>query len=126
MVEINTVIHADCLDVMREMPDKSIDLVLTDPPYGVDKAKWDNFVGIEYYNEISRVAKRVLFLGSNDLFFNLSDRKERRNSCHRPWRTSGKWYMKNIFFSNSCFYFQHIPSSPLPIFRHFDTAPQIL
>ena len=31
----NTVIQGDCLDVMKSMPDKCIDLVLTDPPYGI-------------------------------------------------------------------------------------------
>ncbi len=31
--------HGDCLDVMKEMPDKSVDLVLTDPPYGVGRDK---------------------------------------------------------------------------------------
>lgn len=30
---INTVICGDCLDIMRDMPDNSVDLVLTDPPY---------------------------------------------------------------------------------------------
>ncbi len=30
---IDTVICGDCLEVMRDMPDKSVDLVLTDPPY---------------------------------------------------------------------------------------------
>lgn len=29
------VIHWDCLDVMKQMPDNSVDLVLTDPPYGM-------------------------------------------------------------------------------------------
>lgn len=33
---INKVIHGDCLEVMKQLPDKSIDLVLTDPPYGMD------------------------------------------------------------------------------------------
>lgn len=32
----NTVIQGDCLEVMKDIPDKSIDLVLTDPPYGVN------------------------------------------------------------------------------------------
>lgn len=31
----------DCLEIMKEIPDKSIDLVLTDPPYGRNKADWD-------------------------------------------------------------------------------------
>ena|SRR3990167_1316922 len=33
---INKVIHGDCLEVMKDMPDKCVDLVLTDPPYGID------------------------------------------------------------------------------------------
>ncbi|KKL13141.1 hypothetical protein LCGC14_2528720 [marine sediment metagenome] len=32
---INKVIQGDCLRVMKEMPDKCVDLVLTDPPYGI-------------------------------------------------------------------------------------------
>jgi DNA modification methylase len=31
---INRIINADCLDILRELPDKCIELVLTDPPYG--------------------------------------------------------------------------------------------
>jgi len=33
---IGKVIQGDCLDVMRDIPDKSIDLILTDPPYGIN------------------------------------------------------------------------------------------
>ena len=32
---VNTIVCGDCLDVMRDWPDKCVDLVLTDPPYGV-------------------------------------------------------------------------------------------
>ncbi len=32
----------DCLEVMRSMPDKSVDAVITDPPYNIGKAEWDN------------------------------------------------------------------------------------
>lgn len=45
--------HADCLDILPLIPDKSVDLVLTDPPYGIgiasnpvrqlhEKMDWDN------------------------------------------------------------------------------------
>lgn len=34
--ERNTIIHGDCLAVMKTWPDKCIDLILTDPPYGID------------------------------------------------------------------------------------------
>ena len=34
--------HGDCLEVMKKMPPQSVDLVLTDPPYGVN-LKYDNY-----------------------------------------------------------------------------------
>jgi len=34
MVEANQIIHGDCLRVLKEIPNCSVDLVLTDPPYG--------------------------------------------------------------------------------------------
>lgn len=34
-IPLNTIQCRDCLEGMREMPDKSVDLVLTDPPYGI-------------------------------------------------------------------------------------------
>ncbi len=33
--------HADCRDILPLIPDKSIDLVLTDPPYGITSNEWD-------------------------------------------------------------------------------------
>jgi DNA modification methylase len=43
--------NADCLDILPQIPDKSIDLVLTDPPYGINKAEWDKQYpqGFEHY-----------------------------------------------------------------------------
>ena len=34
-MKINKIYQGDCLDIMKDIPDKSIDLVLTDPPYGI-------------------------------------------------------------------------------------------
>ena len=33
---INKITNADCLDILKQLPDNSVDLVLTDPPYGID------------------------------------------------------------------------------------------
>lgn len=38
----NTIVCADCMDVLRTLPDKCIDLVLTDPPYGMGGEKQDD------------------------------------------------------------------------------------
>lgn len=32
----NKIINADCMEILKQLPDKCIDLVLTDPPYGID------------------------------------------------------------------------------------------
>ena len=40
-VKENTIYCADCLDVMKLIPDKSIDLIITDPPYGLNfRSAW--------------------------------------------------------------------------------------
>jgi len=41
-LEIDRIYCGDCLDLMREMPDKSVDLVLTDPPYGIGESNEKN------------------------------------------------------------------------------------
>lgn len=41
---VNKIIHGDCLDVMRKIPDKSIDMILCDLPYGTTACKWDTVI----------------------------------------------------------------------------------
>ena len=38
-MEVNQIICGDCLEVIKGIPDKSVDLVVTDPPYGVSLKK---------------------------------------------------------------------------------------
>lgn len=57
---IQHIIHANCLDVLRDMPDCSVDALGTDPPYGLYfmNKKWDREIpGPEYWTEILRVLK---------------------------------------------------------------------
>jgi len=55
---INKVINGDCLEVMKGIPDKSIDLVLTDPPYGVTRNEWDKQLNLkELWKEFWRILK---------------------------------------------------------------------
>ena len=50
--------QGDCLEVMKNIPDKSVDLVLTDPPYGTTACKWDSVIPLEpMWKELKRVAK---------------------------------------------------------------------
>lgn len=55
MIELH---HGDCLEVMREIPDATVDCVITDPPYGTTGMKWDAVVSMRaMWWEINRVIK---------------------------------------------------------------------
>lgn len=40
---MNTLIQGDCLEKMKDISDKSVDLVVVDPPYGINYRDWDTF-----------------------------------------------------------------------------------
>jgi len=51
-------LHGDCLELMKSIPDKSIDMILTDPPYGTTACKWDVVIPFEpMWIELKRVIK---------------------------------------------------------------------
>ena len=55
MIEL---IHGDCLEEMKKIPDGSVDMVLTDPPYGTTQNKWDSVIDLErMWLEVQRVIK---------------------------------------------------------------------
>ena len=50
--------HGDCLEWMKEIPDGSIDMVLTDPPYGTTASKWDTVIDLPLmWEQLKRVIK---------------------------------------------------------------------
>lgn len=86
------IINADCMDILRELPDKCVDLVLTDPPYGINiaerfakrgqsdkkkksgSAKWSEWRSADWdksippravFDEIFRVSKNQIIFGGN-------------------------------------------------------------
>ena len=80
----NTIINADCMDILKQLPDKCIDLVLTDPPYGIDYGKQIAHTSIKYgwkqydspewdkkrpskdlFNQLLRVSKNQIIWGGN-------------------------------------------------------------
>ena len=44
---LNQIICGDCLEVMKDMPDKSVDMILCDLPYGTTACKWDTIIPFE-------------------------------------------------------------------------------
>ena len=57
-IKPNTLINADCLEAMKYIPDKSIDLILCDLPYGTTACKWDIIIPFqELWKQYNRVIK---------------------------------------------------------------------
>jgi len=55
----NQVVLGDCLEVMKDIPDGSIDMILCDLPYGTTKCKWDTIIPFEpLWEEYRRVTKK--------------------------------------------------------------------
>lgn len=84
------IIPGDCLEVMKTMPDKSVDLVLTDPPYGIGmdnqkvrtkpsrpntrgrggelqyhEQEWDSPIEKRFFDEMFRISKYQVIWGAN-------------------------------------------------------------
>ena len=58
MLELNKIYNMDCLEGMKLIPDKSIDMVLCDLPYGTTACKWDTVIPFEpLWEQYKRVIK---------------------------------------------------------------------
>jgi len=57
-MELNKIYNQDCLEGMKLIPDRSIDMVLCDLPYGSTSLKWDSKIDIEkFWEQIKRITK---------------------------------------------------------------------
>jgi site-specific DNA-methyltransferase (adenine-specific) len=51
-------IQGDCLEVMKDIPDKNIDAIISDPPYGTTACKWDTIIPFEpLWEQYKRIIK---------------------------------------------------------------------
>lgn len=57
-IQKNRIYQMDCLEGMKLIPDKSIDMILCDLPYGTTKNKWDSIIPLdELWKEYNRIIK---------------------------------------------------------------------
>ena len=58
-METNKIYQGDCLSVMKDISDGSVDMVLTDPPYGTTACKWDSIISLgPMWEHLKRVIKK--------------------------------------------------------------------
>ena len=104
--------NADCMDIMKQYPDKYFDLAIVDPPYGIGissnpvrqqhkKKSWDSAIpDISYFLELYRVSKNQIIWGGNyfDLpptqCFYIWDKKQPHDfslaMCEMAWTSFSK------------------------------------
>ena len=107
----NRIINADCLDVLRKLPDKCVDLVLTDPPYfKIVKNEWDNqwkdiFEFQTWCGCIADELKRVMkdnaslyWFGDDKTVAYVQTELDKRFNLLNSivWRKSGSWTFKGV------------------------------
>ena len=60
--------HGDCLELMKDIPNKSIDMILCDLPYGTTKCSWDTVIPFKplwgQYNRIIKDNGAIVLFGS--------------------------------------------------------------
>ena len=55
---VNKIFNDDCLKIMESFPDNSIDMVLTDLPYGITSNSWDSIIPLEpLWEQYKRITK---------------------------------------------------------------------
>ena len=120
---INKIILGDCMDYLKEIPDKSIDLVLTDPPYGInaDKGIGGNNLGKvrkyddnwdmktpdkKIFDELLRIGKKVIIFGGNYFADKLPV-----NGHWLVWDKIGEINQKGVNFSSCELIYTNIPKN---------------
>lgn len=90
----------DCLEVLRTLPDNSVDAVIADPPYSETRAKWDAIIPMEeLWEELKRVIKPQ---GAIVLFGNEPFSSHLRLSNLEMYRYDWKWVKNRATgFANS-------------------------
>ena len=85
--------QGDCLELMKSIPDGSIDAIITDPPYGTTACKWDSIIPFDLmWEQLNRIIKpngAIVLFGSEPFSSAL------RMSNIKDYRYDWKW-KKNI------------------------------
>ncbi len=58
MIKLNKIYNEDCLEGMKRIPDKSVDMILCDLPYGTTANKWDSIIPlVPLWEQYERIIK---------------------------------------------------------------------
>lgn len=90
---INKIICGDCIKIMKYMPDKCVDFVFADPPYGVNKRNvhWDKEYPCGFEKEILRISKKgvIITCGERNIIKCISGLGKEYRSPFYAWNKNG-------------------------------------
>ena len=116
-----SLLFGNCLERMKEIPDGSVDLILTDPPYGTTACKWDSVIPFDLmWAELKRIIKpngAIVLFGSEPFSSALRMSNIKQYKYDWVWEKSHatghlnakKQPMRNnevisVFYGKQCFY----------------------
>lgn len=95
MLKLNSIYQGDCLELVKQIDDNSIDLIVCDGPYGVTNFEWDKITNIQEYNfHLVKTFSRVLRPGGSMYLFGKEDCLDYVD--YRPYLTQLRkvvWYL---------------------------------
>ena len=62
MTNMIKLLQGDCLEIMKSIPDKSIDMILCDLPYGTTRCKWDSVIPLNHYGNSTAESLKIMVL----------------------------------------------------------------
>ena len=106
----NKIFHGDCLELMKDLPDNSIDFIISDLPFGItdqafDKKKFNLVAMWEQFKRILKNYSAVALFASSKFSYEL-------------FNSNPKWYKyKWIWVKNYATCFQHAKNQPMHKFE---------
>lgn len=87
-----TLYNGDCLAVMKDIPDKSVDLILCDLPYGTTSCKWDVIIPFDelwkHYLRIIKDKGNIVLFGNGLFAYKLALSNEKMFRYEMIWKKS--------------------------------------
>jgi site-specific DNA-methyltransferase (adenine-specific) len=132
MLELNKIYCGDCLEIMKKIDDKSINMILCDLPYGTTRCKWDIIIPFDNlwaeYNRIIKDDGVICLFGVGLFFSKLCLSNEYNFRYELIWekeRPTNIFFMKKQFgkvHENIAVFYKHQPTyNPIMENRKFNT-----
>lgn len=96
--------NGDCLEVMKQIPDKSVDCVITDPPYGLPKEESFDIVK-KALIELKRITKMQIFILDWRNPFTVNDGKFAELIWEYGWISGGRTKSNHFYPTHNTIHF---------------------